>query len=129
MMSINEDRKGIPLAFFLFSAKSGAQATHASYNTEVLHRLVFFWRPYLEARANKLFLPKVFNTDNDTRECQAIVNVWPKIHLLLCKFHLRQSWKNYRMKLFKSGTSNSYFYIEHVHNHIRDLELRYVDYD
>jgi len=39
-MDVDEDGKGIPLAFFLFSAPTGNCATHAGYNTAILHKLL-----------------------------------------------------------------------------------------
>lgn len=35
-MAVDEDRKGVLIAFFLFSAPTGNQATQAGYNTKIL---------------------------------------------------------------------------------------------
>ncbi|KAJ3870920.1 hypothetical protein F5051DRAFT_446926 [Lentinula edodes] len=45
--SIDEDRKGVPIAFFLFSAPTGNQATQAGYNTEILRELLNTWKIHL----------------------------------------------------------------------------------
>ena len=37
----------------------------------------------------------------DLRERAALLQVFPCITLLICKFHIRQSWGNYRNKLLK----------------------------
>ena len=34
-MGIDDDNCGLPVAFFLFSAPSGAKVTHAGYNTSI----------------------------------------------------------------------------------------------
>jgi hypothetical protein len=33
-------------------------------------------------------------TDCDYKERKALIEVWPDIHLILCLFHVFQSWKN-----------------------------------
>lgn len=38
LMAVDEDRKGVPLAFLLFSAPSGNRFTAAGYNTSILTR-------------------------------------------------------------------------------------------
>lgn len=43
-------------------------------------------------------------TDTDLTERKALAEVFPNIWLLICKFHLRQSWRNHRKKVMK-GTS------------------------
>jgi hypothetical protein len=39
-MGIDENRKGIPLAFLLFSVPAGNQKTCAGYNTEIIAKLL-----------------------------------------------------------------------------------------
>jgi hypothetical protein len=39
-MAIDEQGKGVPIAFFLFSAPTGNRATHAGYNTDILRKLL-----------------------------------------------------------------------------------------
>lgn len=126
-MAIDDDRKGIPLAFFIFSAKSGAQATHSSYSTEILQKLVLLWRQHLERKKNSVFVPFVVITDNDTRERSAFSSIWPGITLLLCKFHLRQSWRNFSVKVMggnKTAGKDLDFWPGHVYKRLKDLENR-----
>ncbi|KAF5309298.1 hypothetical protein D9611_015003 [Ephemerocybe angulata] len=105
----NGDGKGVPLAFFLFSAPAGNQATHAGYNTEILAELLGEWHRHLEKNRPKtsgttlsgfaatvLFEPYTVITDTDTKERGALLRTWPRVLLLLCKFHLRQCWTNHR---------------------------------
>jgi hypothetical protein len=33
-------------------------------------------------------------TDCDHKERKALIEVWPDIHLILCLFHVSQSWEN-----------------------------------
>lgn len=126
VMAINKDRRGVSLSFFIFSARSRAQATHASYDTDILYRLITVWQKHLEGGVSKSFVPWVVITENDTCEQLALMQVWPGITLLLCKFHLHQSWKNYQTRVFGTGKLNSGFHMQHVHNQIRDLEIELV---
>jgi hypothetical protein len=51
--------------------------------------------------AGIVFNPFTAITDTDLKERGALVVVFVTIWLLICRFHLRQSWKNYRNKLLK----------------------------
>lgn len=103
-LGLDDENKGVPLAFFLFSAPSGNQATHAGYDTNVLHELLMAWRDSLGKSPNGLiFTPRVAITDTDTKERASLTLTWPDIWLLLCKFHLRQCWNNRRNKLLHIG--------------------------
>ena len=33
-------------------------------------------------------------TDCDHKERKALIEIWPNIHLILCLFHVSQSWEN-----------------------------------
>ena len=33
-------------------------------------------------------------TDCDHKERKALIEIWPNIHLILCLFHISQSWEN-----------------------------------
>ncbi|KAF8803485.1 hypothetical protein BYT27DRAFT_7303366 [Phlegmacium glaucopus] len=111
----DENRKGIPLAFFLFSAPTGNQATHAGYNTEILQELLSRWQEYLSqnSESNMAFVPSVAITDTDTKECGALAQVWVGIILLLCKFHLWQCWTNHHKTAMHCKATD--FWKEHVH--------------
>ncbi|TFY62444.1 hypothetical protein EVJ58_g3855 [Rhodofomes roseus] len=52
------------------------------------------------------FEPFVGMTDTDTKERGALSTVWPEIVLLLCKFHVRQCWKNRRGTLKLSNIAS-----------------------
>ncbi|RDX44477.1 hypothetical protein OH76DRAFT_1322336, partial [Lentinus brumalis] len=125
-MAVDEQGSGVPLAFFLFSAASGAQNTSASYNTDLLERLLLRWKHSLASSSPEpgaVFAPKVAITDTDLKERGALVKGFPHIWLLLCKFHLRQSWRNHRTRVLK-GTSTLH---SEVRLRLRKLEETLVD--
>lgn len=99
-LAVDEDGKGLPIALFLFSASTGAKATHASYNTDILAKLLGTWKHHLVSKFGA-FDPYSTITDTDTKERGALLRVWAKMILLLCKFHLRQCWTNNRKKVLK----------------------------
>lgn len=68
-------RKGVPIAFFLFSAPTGNQATHAGYNTQILHKLLSKWQVHLSKDSTASFVPYVVITDTDTKERGALILV------------------------------------------------------
>ncbi|TFK45581.1 hypothetical protein OE88DRAFT_1649199 [Heliocybe sulcata] len=103
-MGINGKRKGIPLAFLLFSAPSGNKQTSAGYNTDIIASLLDKWRRVLGARDGAGFEPLVAITDTDLMERRALIQIFPRIWLLICKFHLRQSWRNHRNWLIKGNS-------------------------
>ncbi|KAI0048580.1 hypothetical protein FA95DRAFT_1605087 [Auriscalpium vulgare] len=123
-MGINAQRKGIPVAFMLFSAPSGAKATHAGYNTAIITELLVGWRDWLSSRplANgRIFTPISAITDTDPKERGALIIVWMAIILLLCLFHVRQCWTNKRHALIDkvAGEVTSYWRVqtqEQIHN-------------
>ncbi|KAJ3845789.1 hypothetical protein EV368DRAFT_90093 [Lentinula lateritia] len=119
-MAVDEDRKGVPIALFLFSAPTGNRATQAGYNTEILRELLSYWKEHL-VRKYGTFEPYTCITDTDTKERGALVQVWPKIILLICRFHLRQCWTNHRKKIVM-GSQNDYWK-NHVREHLQDLEV------
>ena len=121
-MGVNEENHGVPVALFLFSAPSGAKATHAGYDTSILSKLLGKW--------NDSFLPgelepAVAITDTDTKERGALINVWPNITLLLCRFHLWQCWTNKRNSLFGAKNETSFFKEKSLLC-IRELDALYV---
>ncbi|KAI0258025.1 hypothetical protein BC834DRAFT_837033, partial [Gloeopeniophorella convolvens] len=103
-MGLDSDRRGLPVALFLFSAPAGALATHAGYDTEIVSRLLTTWKTWLSSRPSakgRVFEPAVAITDTDAKERGALIATWPSITLLLCKFHLRQCWTNKRIHLLR----------------------------
>ncbi len=105
-MVVDDSRRGLPVAFFLFSVATGTRATHAHYKTDNISKLLRKWKDHLELQRNgEEFCPVVAITDMDTKERGALLEVWPDVYLLLCLFHLRQCWKNHRKRLFSKKTS------------------------
>ncbi|KAF7790324.1 hypothetical protein EIP86_001278 [Pleurotus ostreatoroseus] len=104
VMGIDEKKRGVPLAFMLFSARSEAKQASASYDSETIQRLLTAWKTKLGSREDQVFTPYVAITDTDLVERNALAAVFPEIWLLICKFHLRQSWRNHRNRVLK-GTS------------------------
>jgi len=124
-MGVNEQNHGVPVALFLFSAPSGAKATHAGYDTSILTKLLSKWANSFPPGELE---PAVAITDTDTKERGALINVWPKITLLLCRFHLRQCWTNKRNTLFGAKNETN-FYKEKALRFIRDLDTLYVHFN
>ncbi|EPS94045.1 hypothetical protein FOMPIDRAFT_1097535, partial [Fomitopsis schrenkii] len=102
-MGVNESNHGVPVALFLFSAPTGNRATHAGYDSAILTELLQEWKLCLGNRDEESFEPYIGITDTDTKERIALTTVWPRITLLLCRFHVRQCWTN-RRKSLKLGT-------------------------
>ncbi|EKM56355.1 uncharacterized protein PHACADRAFT_27236 [Phanerochaete carnosa HHB-10118-sp] len=95
VMDIDENKKGVPLAFLLFSAPSGNKHTAAGYNIESMG-----------SRNGEEFTVSVAITDMDLMERGALVRVFPNIHLLICRVYLRHSWRNHRAKSVKGDTTD-----------------------
>ncbi|KAJ3729620.1 hypothetical protein C8R42DRAFT_560734, partial [Lentinula raphanica] len=122
-LAVDEDRKGLPIALFLFSASTKAKATHASYDTTILTRLLLAWKNSLENKFGS-FQPYSCITNTDTKERGAVIAVWPRMILLICRFHLRQCWTNNRKKLFRF---NGLEYWKHfVRNALYTLEAQLI---
>ncbi|EIW63778.1 uncharacterized protein TRAVEDRAFT_97696, partial [Trametes versicolor FP-101664 SS1] len=114
-MGVDEAHHGVPVAMFLFSAPSGNRATHAGYDTEILTEILGSWRDWMGKspdEANIPFEPFVAMTDTDQKERGALLNLWPNIILLLCKFHVRQCWKNKRNSLYNKQAPHWRSYLE-----------------
>ncbi|KAJ8075566.1 hypothetical protein PM082_021196 [Marasmius tenuissimus] len=129
-LAVDSDGKGIPIAFFLFSAPTGNRATHTGYNTAILEKILRKWKTHLSSsRPNaEPFTPYSAITDTDTKERGALLKVWPAIVLLLCKFHVRQCWLNNRKKILGGGENNKpNFWKDHVRNQLRGLETMLLD--
>jgi MULE transposase domain len=127
-MGVDESNHGVPVALFLFSAPTGTQATHAGYDTKILIKLLQIWKDSLGRRNGDgvTFEPCVAITDTDTKERAALIHTWPKIKLLLCKFHIRQCWTNKREALLGKGGTD--FFKMHVEKRIRSFEDQYVSF-
>jgi hypothetical protein len=122
-MGVDDENKGVPVAFFLFSAPTGNRATHAGYNSEILGHLFETWKEAMTMNSltGQTFCPATAITDCDFRERAALHKVWPSIQLLLCKFHLRQCWTNKRKQVLK-GLEPESFWTTHTIQRIHLLE-------
>lgn len=100
-MGIDDEFHGVPLAFLLFSAPGGNNATASGYDTAILTRLLQKWKEALNTRGQTSFAPCAAITDTDLKERGALLAVFPDIILLLCRFHLRQSWHNHQNKVLR----------------------------
>ncbi|KAL0564510.1 hypothetical protein V5O48_017535 [Marasmius crinis-equi] len=105
VMGIDNEKKGVPLAFLFFSAPSANRFTASGYNTQIIAELLGEWRKELGDRKGEKFDVRVAITDTDLKERGALLLVFPGIWLLICKFHLRQSWQNQRNKVLRGSTS------------------------
>ncbi|KAG2145254.1 hypothetical protein DEU56DRAFT_934815 [Suillus clintonianus] len=72
-----------------------AKAVHADYDQKILEDVLDKWKAAMGLNdAGEPFNIAVGNTDNDIRERYALTKHWPSIHLILCLFHMWQSWRN-----------------------------------
>ncbi|KAF4571298.1 hypothetical protein AB1N83_013800 [Pleurotus pulmonarius] len=128
-LAVDEEGKGVPLAFFLFSAPTGNRATHAGYNTDILEELLRKWKARLDNQSSThaIFTPFVSITDTDTKERAALLRIWPNMCLLLCKFHLRQCWTNKRKNVLGASAGGNEFWREHIVQRCRTLEIRLIE--
>lgn len=122
IMGIDDLGKGVPLAFLLFSAPSGNRHTAAGYNTEIIANLVGMWKTSLGRKDGATFEAWVAITDTDLMERGALLIVFPQIWLLICKFHIRQSWRNHRNKELKGDSP----LLVDVKNRLRRVEERLI---
>jgi len=75
----DEEKKGVPINLFLFSASTGNCATHVGYNTAILCELLLCWEVHLSSGFDKLFAPYIAITDMDAKDCGALLDIWPNI--------------------------------------------------
>jgi hypothetical protein len=104
-LGIDDSGKGIPLVFFLFSAPTGNQATHAGYDSSILTEVLRAWVSSMGVEKGNTFARKLVITDTDMKERAALHMVWPTALLLLCKFHVRTCWANKRKNVLKMGNA------------------------
>ncbi|KAJ7822855.1 hypothetical protein B0H13DRAFT_2241578 [Mycena leptocephala] len=107
VMVVDQNKKGLPVAFLLLSAPPGNKQSSAGCNTAIVTKLLQAWKDslngcgHLYGFAGIVFNPFTAITDKDLKERGALVVVFVTIWLLIRRFHLRQSWKNYRNNLLK----------------------------
>ncbi|KAK4698364.1 hypothetical protein P7C70_g7914, partial [Phenoliferia sp. Uapishka_3] len=105
-MAIDHEGHGVPLAFMLFSPPPKNRATQAGYDTHILTELLASWKESLGVnRLGESFRPKLAITDTDSKERGALNAVFPGIILRLCRYHLRQCWKNHLNKHLRGEKS------------------------
>jgi hypothetical protein len=113
MMVIDENNKGIPITFILFTPPPHNRLTAAGYDSKILERLLTIFRDRISAIHNEgldnpiTFTPRVAMTDTDVKERGPLSRVWPGIFLLLCYFHLSQCWRNEMNKQLDRGGDDS----------------------
>ncbi|EKM49404.1 uncharacterized protein PHACADRAFT_167239 [Phanerochaete carnosa HHB-10118-sp] len=78
--------------------------TSAGYDTEILTKLLREWKLALGTKNGEAFTIYIAITDTDLMERNTLAAVVDNIWLLICKFHLRQSFQNHRNRVLK-GTS------------------------
>ncbi|KAJ6452842.1 hypothetical protein C8R45DRAFT_764927, partial [Mycena sanguinolenta] len=111
VMAIDENQKGVPVAFLLFSAPTGNRQFSSGYDTAILTKLLKKWSESLNKCAplyghpGVAFKPMSAITDTDLKERGALIAIWSDIWLLICRFHLKQSWRNHRNKLLKGKSA------------------------
>ncbi|KAJ7926377.1 hypothetical protein B0H13DRAFT_1599629, partial [Mycena leptocephala] len=95
LMILDDQNKGLPIAFILFTAKKDTKAVHADYDKVLLtEQLGFFKVGMGKNEAGEAFEPAAIGTDYDPRERHGCRSTWLKVLLLLCIFHIWQAWPN-----------------------------------
>ena len=95
LMALDDKNRGIPVAFFKFTARKETKATHADYDGQLLERILRIFKSAMGTNSEgEEFDIAVANTDNDARERNALAAVWPNARLILCMFHVWQAWRN-----------------------------------
>lgn len=114
IMVIDENNKGIPVAFILFTPPQYNRLTSSGYDSKILEKLFIIFRDKISNNYNKnnplstsvTFTPLVAMTDTDVKERKPLSKVWPGIILLLCYFHISQCCKNEINKQLGRGGEN-----------------------
>jgi hypothetical protein len=92
VMGVDENKRGVPLAFLFFSAPSGNQQSSAGYDTDIIEKLLRVWKKSLEDfRGGKPFYALVAITDTDLKERKALIRVTYSRHQRLrrCPLHVQ----------------------------------------
>ncbi|PKK70127.1 hypothetical protein RhiirC2_780101 [Rhizophagus irregularis] len=130
LMILDQQRQGIPIAYFIFSPPSQNKCTSSGYDHKILE---MFFQKFVTALGTKndiLFTPKVILTDTDLKERKALESIWPNALMLLCSFHVRQSWKNKLNELLGSkGTSQLINLRKQIKQYIKGIlnQLKVMD--
>ncbi|CAG8752447.1 16312_t:CDS:2 [Racocetra persica] len=113
-MVIDEDNKGVPIAFILFTPSKHNRLISSGYDSKTLEQLFTIFRDRISDNYNKnqllstsiIFKPLVAMTDTDVKERKPLAKIWPEIILLLCFFHISQCYKNEINKQLDRGGDN-----------------------
>ncbi|CAG8796821.1 7308_t:CDS:2, partial [Racocetra persica] len=114
IMIIDENNKGIPVAFILFTPPQNNRLTSSGYDSKILEKLFIIFHDKISYNYNLsqssstliTFTPLVAMTDADVKERKPLLKVWPGIILLLCYFHISQCCKNEINKQLGRGGGN-----------------------
>ena len=68
LMGVDEQKKGVPLMFLLFSAPRGNQKTCTEYNMKIITKLLGKWKKSLGSWNGEPFKSYVAMTDTDMME-------------------------------------------------------------
>src|SRR3954454_709449 len=60
LLVLDDQRKGIPIGYLIFSAAGGAQRASSSYNHSILKELILHYKNKLEQEKDCAFIPKVY---------------------------------------------------------------------
>ena len=60
LLVLDDQKKGIPIGYLLFSAAGGAQRASSSYNHSILKELLLHYKNKLEQEEGCEFIPKIF---------------------------------------------------------------------
>ncbi|CAG8739943.1 22349_t:CDS:2 [Racocetra persica] len=118
-MIIDEDNKGVPIAFILFTSPKYNRLTSSGYDSKILEWLFTIFRDKISDNYNKnqhlstsiIFKPLVAMTDADVKERKPLAKIWPGIILLLCRggdnkiILLRQTVKMFLKSVLKEAQS------------------------
>ncbi|KAJ7346598.1 hypothetical protein DFH08DRAFT_780051 [Mycena albidolilacea] len=85
-MVVDENRKGVPVAFLLFSAPTGNKQSSLGYDTKILVHLLRKWVDSLNKCVHLHGRPASAITDTDLKERAALIIILPGIWLLICRF-------------------------------------------
>ncbi|CAG8732973.1 13971_t:CDS:2, partial [Cetraspora pellucida] len=114
IMIIDDNNKGVPVSFILFTPPRSNRLTSSGYDSKILERLFTIFHDKISDNYNQnqslatsvTFSPCAAMTDADIKERKPLTKVWPGIILLLCYFHISQCCKNEMNKQLGCGGGN-----------------------
>jgi hypothetical protein len=95
LMAIDNQFKGMPIAYIVFTACADTKAMHVDYNTKLMEKLIGLYAKGMGTNVRgEQFSPSIAVTDYNKHKRHALVTHFPKINLLICLFHIWQVWHN-----------------------------------